>query len=82
MELQAARMTGKLQWAEAALTPRELQVKTLLLLGLNNKEIAAKLGNSLRAVKYQVSNILLKTGEKNRLRLMATTIKEARRQQL
>ncbi len=66
----------------ADLTPREFQVMDLLLLGLENNEIAAKLHTSLRAVKYQVSNILLKTGEKSRLRLMATTIKEARRQQL
>ncbi|MDP8948993.1 MAG: response regulator transcription factor, partial [Actinomycetota bacterium] len=48
------------------LTPRELEVLTLLARGLKNSEIAAKLFISERTVKFHVSSILARLGAENR----------------
>lgn len=53
------------------LAPRERQVLPLILEGLQNKEIAARLGISPRTAKFHVSNILAKAGCANRGELMA-----------
>jgi DNA-binding NarL/FixJ family response regulator len=48
------------------LTPRELEVLTLLARGHKNAEIAAELFISERTVKFHVSSILAKLGAENR----------------
>jgi len=49
------------------LTPRELDVLRLLVAGMNNPEIAEKLGLSRSTIKTHVSNILSKLGISSRL---------------
>jgi len=58
--------------AEAApLTPREREVLTLVASGLQNKEVAAKLGLSLATVRNHVHNILEKLGLHSKLEAVA-----------
>lgn len=45
---------------QASLTPRELEVLTLVAQGLANKEVAARLGTASGTVKMHVQNILAK----------------------
>jgi DNA-binding NarL/FixJ family response regulator len=45
---------------QAALTPREFEVLTLVAQGLANKEIAVKLGTASGTIKIHVQNILSK----------------------
>ena len=53
----------------ARLTASEQRVASLLLEGLSNKAIAAKLVISHRTVECHISRALLKTGCNNRLEL-------------
>ena len=48
------------------LTPREIEVLTLLADGLSNKAIAARLGISPQTVKFHVASISGKLGAANR----------------
>lgn len=57
--------------AAETLTPRELEVLQLLGLGLQNKEIAARLVISERTVKFHVSAILAKLDAGNRTEAVA-----------
>ncbi|MCK6681267.1 MAG: response regulator transcription factor [Thermoanaerobaculia bacterium] len=52
--------------AEAALTPREIEVLQLLAKGLRNQEIASMLDLSQATVKLHVHSILTKLGAKDR----------------
>ena len=51
---------------QAALTPRELEVLTLVAQGLANKEIAVRLGTASGTVKIHVQNILAKLDASDR----------------
>ncbi len=51
---------------QVALTPREVEVLTLVANGLGNKEIADKLGTASGTVKMHVQNILEKLGAADR----------------
>lgn len=54
------------EYRAEALTPRELQVLDLLVEGLSNKAIAARLGISDQTVKFHVAAICGKLGAANR----------------
>ncbi|MDA3942229.1 MAG: response regulator transcription factor [Bacteroidetes bacterium] len=60
---------------ELRLTPREMEVLTLLTEGLSNKEMAERLFVSERTVVGHKSNLMAKTGCKNTLSLLAFAIK-------
>ncbi len=49
-----------------ALTPREMEVLTLLALGMRTKQIAAALHVNWRTVQFHLSNIYIKLGANNR----------------
>ena len=53
------------------LTPRELEVLSLISEGLHNSEIAARLFVTERTVKFHVSSILAKLGADNRTEAVA-----------
>lgn len=55
----------------APLTPREREVLVLVASGLQNKEVAAKLGLSLATVRNHVHNILEKLGLHSKLEAVA-----------
>lgn len=55
----------------ASLTPRECEIVNLLVDGATNKEVAGKLDISDRTVKGHLSNIFLKLGVADRLKLVA-----------
>jgi DNA-binding NarL/FixJ family response regulator len=54
-----------------SLTPREAQVLSLLALGLQNKEIGARLNITERTAKFHVNAILHKLGASNRTEALA-----------
>jgi DNA-binding NarL/FixJ family response regulator len=51
---------------QVALTPREVEVLSLVARGLANKEIAEKLGTASGTVKMHIQNILAKLGASDR----------------
>lgn len=53
---------------QVALTPREVEVLTLVAQGLANKEIGARLGTAAGTIKMHVQNILAKLGATDRTR--------------
>lgn len=58
----------------AGITPREVEVLTLVAAGLSNKEISARLGNSARTVSTQIERLLAKLGQRSRAGLAALTV--------
>jgi DNA-binding CsgD family transcriptional regulator len=54
------------------LTHYEERVLARILLGESNKEIAKRLGCSVKNVEYHVTQILRRTGVSSRLKLVAT----------
>ena len=61
-----ARLLQNIDGAPDDLTPRELEVLTLLADGLPNREIAGKLFVTERTVKFHVGSILSKLDAANR----------------
>lgn len=57
------------------LTPRELEVLALMVAGLNNKEIAAKLTVSGSTVKFHLAHIVEKLGVETRSEAIAVAAK-------
>ena len=59
------------------LTPYEERVLARILLGESNREIAERLGCTVKNVEYHVTNILKRTGVPTRLKLIArmTTVR-------
>jgi ATP/maltotriose-dependent transcriptional regulator MalT len=53
------------------LSPRELEVLSLIALGLTNQEIAERLYVTIRTVKFHTSNIISKLGVTNRTQAVA-----------
>jgi DNA-binding NarL/FixJ family response regulator len=54
---------------EGALTPRERELITLVMEGLDNKYLAERMGISVETVKRHLSNIFSKLGVDTRLQL-------------
>jgi len=63
-------LSTKLERRENKLTPKELQVIELLVLGLNNKEVAHTLNNSERTINVHRSNIMHKLNLSNVVELI------------
>ena len=68
----AERLTD--YFPKAALTPREIEVLTLVAGGLANKEIASKLGTADGTVKIHVQNILSKLNASDRTHAVTIAI--------
>lgn len=68
----AERLTD--YFPKAALTPREVEVLTLVAAGLANKEIAHKLGTADGTVKIHVQNILSKLNASDRTHAVTIAI--------
>lgn len=60
---------------QAALTPREVEVLTLVAQGLANKEIAARLGTADGTIKMHVQNILAKLDATDRTQAVTIALK-------
>lgn len=55
-------------------SPRQREVLGLLVLGMTNKDIGARLGISERGVKHHVSQLLALYAVANRAELIATVL--------
>ncbi|MCX5793293.1 MAG: response regulator transcription factor [Elusimicrobia bacterium] len=58
-----------------ALTSRELEILTLIVAGLANKEIAYRLGISDRTVQFHIRSIFDKTGARSRTEAAVLAVK-------
>ncbi|WP_156135098.1 hybrid sensor histidine kinase/response regulator transcription factor [Arthrobacter sp. L77] len=68
--LAEARQTAEATPSTAHLTVRELEVRDLLAEGLADKQIATRLGISVKTVEKHVGAMLRKTGARNRTMLV------------
>jgi DNA-binding CsgD family transcriptional regulator len=66
------RATRRVPAERPELTHYEERVLARILLGESNKEIAKRLGCSVKNVEYHVTQILRRTGVSSRLKLVAT----------
>ncbi len=64
--LMPQEVAGKEHLAKPVLTPREVEVLSLVARGLANREIAAQLGTAAGTVKMHVQNVLEKLGASDR----------------
>jgi DNA-binding NarL/FixJ family response regulator len=60
---------------DATLTPRELEVLSLLAQGLGNRVIARALDISVHTAKYHVASLLAKLGARSRTEAVAQAIR-------
>ncbi|HZB96292.1 MAG TPA: response regulator transcription factor [Herpetosiphonaceae bacterium] len=70
------RMGGPVTSLSEPLTEREREVLQLVAQGLQNKEIAARLGIRERTVKFHVSTILGKLGAANRVEAVRLAVQQ------
>ena len=73
--VRAAGESSRTDLAGYHLTPRELDVLTLIGHGLYNTEIAARLHLSTSTVKTHVTNVLAKTGRRDRVQAAILAIR-------
>lgn len=62
-----------LSYSANHITPREIQILTLLAQGILNKEIARRLNISTETVKKHLKNIYQKTGSHNKIEALNKT---------
>lgn len=74
--IQAARSASEGPELGHDLTPREREVLSLIVEGLNNPQIGERLSISVTTVRSHVSNILSKLGVSNRAEAIALTVRE------
>ena len=70
---------GRQRWAALAITAREADVLSLVVEGLANKEIAARLSLSPRTVEKHVEALLRKLDARSRTQLVAVAERRAQR---
>lgn len=71
------RVTSYEGWQEGLLTNKEFEVMQLILLGLNNNEVAIHLGNSERTINVHRANIMKKLNLSNAIELANFAYKNA-----
>jgi DNA-binding CsgD family transcriptional regulator len=74
---EIARLPGRRPTGSDALTTREQEVAELVVTGLANKEVAARLHVSLRTVEATLSKVYAKLGVRSRTELAARTARNA-----
>jgi DNA-binding CsgD family transcriptional regulator len=74
---EIARLPGRRPTGSHVLTTREQEVAELVVTGLANKEVAARLHVSLRTVEATLSKVYLKLGVRSRTELAARTVRNA-----